>query len=128
MRADLAALLEDVDIFGGQRGATGPTPAFCKKRLQAVENKGNERKKEGKETTKRLQVSENMGFATKAPRPRSLERELWRGYVHPRGDGATGRLLGLHICWTTGFADWTNLLAVGHEVLSNALRLPGGTP
>ncbi len=28
MRADLAALLEDVDIFGGQRGATGGAGGF----------------------------------------------------------------------------------------------------
>ncbi len=34
-------------------------------------------------------------------------------------------LPGVHICWTTGFADWVNLLAAGCEVLSNALRLPG---
>jgi hypothetical protein len=35
-------------------------------------------------------------------------------------------LPGVHICWTTGFADWANLLAAGCEALSNALRLLGG--
>jgi len=34
---------------------------FSEKRLQAVENKGNECRKERKETTKRLQVLENNG-------------------------------------------------------------------
>jgi hypothetical protein len=33
-----------------------PTRVFWEKRLQAVENKGNERRKEHKETTKRLQA------------------------------------------------------------------------
>jgi hypothetical protein len=37
---------------------------FWQKRLQALENKGSQCRKEHKETTKRLQVSENMGFAT----------------------------------------------------------------
>jgi hypothetical protein len=48
--------------------AVPPTPVFWQKRLQALENKGRECGKERKETTKRLQVSENMGFATEAPR------------------------------------------------------------
>jgi hypothetical protein len=41
-----------------------PPRVFCKKRLQTVENKGKECRKERKETTKRLQTAENMGFAT----------------------------------------------------------------
>jgi hypothetical protein len=41
-----------------------PPPAFSEKRLQTIENKRNECKKERKETTKRRQVSENTGFAT----------------------------------------------------------------
>ena len=45
-----------------------PTRVFWQKRLQAVENKGNECRKERKETTRRLQVSENMGFAIEAQR------------------------------------------------------------
>jgi len=35
-----------------------PTPAFWEKRLQALENKENECRKERKETTKRLQATE----------------------------------------------------------------------
>ncbi len=45
-----------------------PTRVFWQKRLQALENKGNECRKERKETTKRLQTAENMGFATEAQR------------------------------------------------------------
>jgi hypothetical protein len=41
-----------------------PTRVFWQKRLQALENKGKECGKERKERTKRLQVSEYMGFAT----------------------------------------------------------------
>jgi hypothetical protein len=37
---------------------------FWQKRLQVIENKGKECGKERKERTKRLQVSEYMGFAT----------------------------------------------------------------
>jgi hypothetical protein len=46
---------------------------FCKKRLQAVENKGRECRKERKETTKRLQVAEDMRFAARARRHRGEE-------------------------------------------------------
>jgi hypothetical protein len=35
------------------------TPAFREKRLQTIENKGSERRKEGKEPTKRLQAVAN---------------------------------------------------------------------
>src|SRR5229473_3867541 len=103
-----------------------PTPAFCKKRLQAVENKGNERKKRAKRRQRGCKFLRTWDLP-----PRHRGREVLKGNsgegTCTRGDGATGKLLGVHICWTTGFADWTNLLAVGHEVLSNALRLPGGT-
>jgi len=43
-----------------------PPRVFWEKRLQTIENRGSERGKERKETTKRLQVSENVGFATEA--------------------------------------------------------------
>jgi hypothetical protein len=36
-----------------------PTRVFSEKRLQTIENKGNERRKERKETTKRLQADAN---------------------------------------------------------------------
>jgi hypothetical protein len=36
-----------------------PTRVFLEKRLQTIENKGNERRKEHKETTKRLQADAN---------------------------------------------------------------------
>jgi hypothetical protein len=36
-----------------------PTRVFWEKRLQTIENKGNERRKEHKETTKRLQADAN---------------------------------------------------------------------
>jgi hypothetical protein len=49
---------------------------FWQKRLQPVENKGNECRKERKETTKRLQVSENMGFATEAHRGTEVKIEV----------------------------------------------------
>jgi hypothetical protein len=39
---------------------------FLQKRLQPVENTGRGRRKEGKETPKRRQTAENMGFATEA--------------------------------------------------------------
>jgi len=43
------------EVTGGRKGRSDPPPrVFCKKRLQALENKGRERGKEGKETTKRL--------------------------------------------------------------------------
>jgi hypothetical protein len=43
------------EVTGGPRkvAATPPPRVFCKKRLQALENKGRECGKEGKETTKR---------------------------------------------------------------------------
>jgi len=49
-------------------GMGTPIRVFSQKRLQTVENKGKARRKEGKEATKRLQGSENMGFATEARR------------------------------------------------------------
>jgi hypothetical protein len=42
---------------------------FCEKRLQTIENKGRECGKERKETAKRRQAAENMGFATEARLP-----------------------------------------------------------
>ena len=57
-------------------GTRPPTRVFWEKRLQTIENKGNECRKERKETTKRLQAPENMGFATEALRRRGAERDL----------------------------------------------------
>jgi len=67
------------------RCGSPPTRVFSQKRLQSIEDKGRERGKEREETTKRLQVSENMGFATEALRRRGPERNVG-GVVHPRGD------------------------------------------
>jgi hypothetical protein len=70
--------------MSGEKGRREPpTRVFWEKRLQTIENKGSECRKERKETTKRLQVSENMGFATEAPNRRVTRR----GRYHPRGDG-----------------------------------------
>src|SRR5216684_1671314 len=41
-----------------------PPPVFCEKRLQAIENKGRECRKERKEAEKRRQMPENNGFTT----------------------------------------------------------------
>jgi len=57
-------------------GTRPPTRVFWEKRLQTIENKGNECRKERKETTKRLQASENMGFATEALRRKVLKGTL----------------------------------------------------
>src|SRR5260370_41248878 len=61
-----------------------PPPVSCEKRLQTIENKGKECRKERKETGKRQQMPENNGFATPtrpgqaaARRHRSSERD-WR--------------------------------------------------
>jgi hypothetical protein len=48
---------------------------FLEKRLQTIENKGNECGKESKETTKRPQAVERDGFATEA---QSAQRKPWR--------------------------------------------------
>jgi hypothetical protein len=48
---------------------------FLEKRLQTIENKGNECGKENKETTKRPQALEKDGFATEAQR---AQRKPWR--------------------------------------------------
>jgi hypothetical protein len=48
---------------------------FWKKRLQAIENKGNECGKACKETPKRPQALEKDGFATEAW---SAQRKPWR--------------------------------------------------
>src|SRR5260370_27766116 len=61
---------------------TTPTPAFWQKRLQALENKGSECRKERKKTTKRRQTDENMGFATE-----DRDAELRIGSVHPHTPG-----------------------------------------
>jgi hypothetical protein len=47
---------------------------FLEKRLQTIENKGNECGKERKETTKRPQALEKDEFATEA---RSAPRKTW---------------------------------------------------
>src|SRR6266852_1981802 len=52
-----------------------PTRVFWKKRLQAIENKGNECGKACKETPKRPQALEKDGFATEA---QSAQRKPWR--------------------------------------------------
>jgi hypothetical protein len=61
---------------------------FLQKRLQAIENKGKERGKEHKETSKRLQASENMGFATPTrsgkQRDGDTEAPRKRRHPHPR--------------------------------------------
>ena len=41
-----------------------PTRVFSEKRLQTIENKGNERRKERKETTKRLQADASKRVGT----------------------------------------------------------------
>ena len=51
-----------------------PTRVFCEKRLQTTENKGDECRKERKETTKRPQALEKDGFATEA---QSAQRKPW---------------------------------------------------
>ena len=61
---------------------TTPTRVFWQKRLQALENKGSECRKERKKTTKRLQGSENTGFATE-----DRDAELRIGSVHPHTPG-----------------------------------------
>src|SRR6266436_3956824 len=47
-----------------------PPPVFCEKRLQTIENKGRECRKERKETGKRQQMPENNGFAPRQGRGR----------------------------------------------------------
>src|SRR5712664_4690401 len=71
-----------------------PPPVFCEKRLQAIENKGRERRKERKETGKRQQMPENNGFATPtrpgqvAARRHRVRREIGRLVPpHPGGNG-----------------------------------------
>ncbi len=49
-----------------------PPRVFCKKRLQTIENKGNERRKKRKETTKRLQADANKRVGTFADLTGSL--------------------------------------------------------
>ena len=44
------------DCARGPRGSSPPPRVFWEKRLQAIENKGNESRKERKETTKRRQA------------------------------------------------------------------------
>src|SRR6266436_2253685 len=61
-----------------------PPPVFCEKRLQAIENKGRECRKERKEAEKRQQTPENNGFATPtrsgkaAARRHRVRREIGR--------------------------------------------------
>ncbi len=61
-----------------------PPRVFSEKRLQAIENKGNEGKKEHKETTKRLQADANKRVGT-FEGPESLDKSR-RAAPHP---GAT---------------------------------------
>jgi hypothetical protein len=49
---------------------------FWEKRLQAIENKGSERRKERKETTKRLQAAANKRVGM-FERPALTKGELW---------------------------------------------------
>ena len=67
-------------------GTPVPHPrVFLEKRLQTIENKGNECGKECKETTKRPQALERDGFATAE---QSAQRKPWSfGFLtpHPRG-------------------------------------------
>jgi hypothetical protein len=65
---------------------------FCGKRLQTIENKGNESRKEGKETTKRLQEHESNGFATEA---QSWEGDWRLVPPHPRGIWMDVKIKGL---------------------------------
>jgi len=58
-------------------------PVFWEKRLQAIENKGNEGSKEHKETTKRLQADANKRVGT-FEGLKACRWECFRG--HPRGD------------------------------------------
>ena len=44
----------------------GPTPLFCKKRLQVIANKGKQERERCKETGKRRQASENTKVERKA--------------------------------------------------------------
>ncbi len=64
---------------------------FCKKRLQTIENKGRECRKESKERRKRPQlfVGKRVGVST------GLNgREFGNGEgVHPRGDGKYAQLV-----------------------------------
>src|SRR6266404_5678266 len=73
-----------------------PPPVFCEKRLQTIENKGRECRKERKETGKRQQMPENNGFATPtrpgqaAARRHRVWREIEGLYPHTRGGNADG--------------------------------------
>jgi hypothetical protein len=67
-----------------ERGGGHPPPrVFWEKRLQALENKGNECGKERKETTKRRQAAENMGFATEPRLPAGQVRRAQRRRTPP---------------------------------------------
>ncbi len=67
------------------------TRVFSGKRLQAIENKGRECRKERKETGKRQQMPENNGFATPtrsgqaAARRHRVRRGIGGLYPHTRG-------------------------------------------
>src|SRR6266481_6677618 len=60
-----------------------PPPVFWEKRLQTIENKGNECRKECKETTKRRQADANKRVDW-SERLKACRRERWR-VVHPLG-------------------------------------------
>jgi len=66
-----------------EAGTRVPHPrVFCGKRLQTIENKGRECRKERKETEKRLQEHESNGFAREA---QSWEGDWRLVPPHPRG-------------------------------------------
>jgi hypothetical protein len=74
-----------------------PTPGVWEKRLQAIENKGNECRKERKERRKRRQEYENNGFATEAQSTRRQE------FLIGSGEGDTPGIL--HGCEKKGVAE-----------------------
>ena len=77
-----------------------PPPVFCEKRLQTIENKGRERRKERKETGKRQQMPENNGFATESPKALSSEGD-WR--LVPPHPGAMGIVVKIKGLWEKQF-------------------------
>jgi hypothetical protein len=54
---------------------TPPPPAFWKKRLEVIENKGREGGKEGKERCKRLQATDNKRVARDGGTQRALSSD-----------------------------------------------------
>jgi hypothetical protein len=110
MRANFPAFFEDVDIFGGKRRPTGRVggSVVILDEIGKMEGAGQA----GGSGTD----DQNIGLKSFA---------LYSHWFFSLAEQATGKLRGVHIWRTIGFADWENLLAAGCEVLSNALRLPG---